>query len=71
MNVISMFLVILPLLLKSNRLMFVKIAVFIILPILSLFLLSSSRLTNKVEIKSKMIFNYNCTTKYCSKSKME
>ena len=56
MNVISMFLVILPLLLKSNRLMFVKIAVFIILPILSLFLLSSSRLTNKVEIKSKNDF---------------
>ena len=49
MNVISMFLVILPLLLKSNRLMFVKIAVFIMLPILSLFLLSFSRLTNKVE----------------------
>ena len=64
-----MFFVIFPLLLKSNRLMFVKIAVFIMLPILSLFLLSSSRLTNKVENKSKNDFLITIVQPNISKSK--
>ncbi len=56
MNIVLIFLIILPLLVKSYKGLLFRTTIFMILPILTLFLLSVNRLIYKVEIKSKNDF---------------